>query len=683
MQVQNKHHLTVKNIPQEVASQASIFAVCVCFLFSIAPHFFHLPLWVSGFVIVALGWRSFQNWGMIKALSKWVIVPLVIFGGVGVFAEYWTIVGRDAGLAFLTVMMSLKFLESRNHRDLLILIFLCYFLIATHFLYSQSILTAALMLATLLVITSTLILINQRDDKLSIMIGVKASARLIMMSIPLMLILFLLVPRIPGPLWGLTNEQRGGITGLSDSMSPGKISQLIRSNEVAFRISFKGGIPAQSQLYWRGPVMALFDGIQWSQSERNNISRLNITVFDEPTEYTVTLEPNGERWLLALDMPTQIVANSQMTADFQLTAKKPINDLLRYTLQSSLHFQAGLDETEDYLRLTSQYPANQNLQTIALGQSIAHHYDKPEDIVNHVLNLFRTQPYFYTLSPPLLRGETVDQFLFETRRGFCEHYAGSFALLMRAAGIPSRIVAGYQGGEYNKLGNYLIVRQSDAHAWTEVWIKNRGWIRVDPTAAVSPDRIELGLDEALPNEILSFRIQNRSPLFGNVLFRWDSIQNNWNNWVLNYDERKQSNFLQQLGVGIKNSSDMVFALIFMLLMVTGLYWIIGWYLAKPAKPARLEQHFNRLLKKLAKLGLEKKPAEDSRAFLRRVEESKLVQTTEIEVIINLYNRIKYGPEHLNGNISKSLSENMDNNSSENTSESELKVLSILINNFRV
>ncbi|MFQ3188659.1 MAG: transglutaminase-like putative cysteine protease [Gammaproteobacteria bacterium] len=666
MQVQNKQHLTVKNIPQEVANQASIFAVCVCFLFSITPHFFHLPLWVSGFVIVALGWRTLQNLGMIKALSKWIVVPLVLFGGVGVFAEYWTIVGRDAGLAFLTVMMSLKFLESRNHRDLLILIFLCYFLIATHFLYSQSILTAGLMLVTLLVITTTLVLINQRNDKLSIMIGVKVSARLILMSTPLMLILFILVPRIPGPLWGITNDQRGGITGLSDSLSPGKISQLIRSNEVAFRVSFKGAIPAQSQLYWRGPVMALFDGTRWSQSERNNIDHLNITVLDEPTEYTVTLEPNGKRWLLALDMPTQFIDDSQMTADYQLTAEKPINDLLRYTLQSNLRFQIGLDESEKYRQLTSLYPTNQNLKTIALGQSIARQYNKPEDIINHVLNLFRTESYFYTLSPPALSGDTVDQFLFETQRGFCEHYAGSFALLMRAAGIPSRIVAGYQGGEYNELGNYLIVRQSDAHAWTEVWIKNRGWIRVDPTAAVSPDRIELGLDEALPNEILSFRIQNRSPLFGNVLFRWDSIQNNWNNWVLNYDERKQSNFLQQLGVGIKNSSDMVFALVFMLLMVTGLYWIIGWYLTKPAKPARHEQDFNRLLKKLTKVGLEKRPAEDSRDFLNRIVVSKLVQTTEIEVIINLYNQIKYGPDH----------------TSENTHKSDVRTLKLLINNFQ-
>jgi transglutaminase-like putative cysteine protease len=671
MQVQNRDHLPIKKIPLEVASRDSIFAVCFCFLFSITPHFFNLPLWINAFVVAALGWRSLQNQGMVIALSRWVIASLVLFGGIGVLVEYGAVVGRDAGTALLTLMTSLKLLESRNHRDLLILIFLCYFLIATHFLFSQSMLTAGLMLVTLLVITSALVLINQRNDEIPIITAVKSSARLIVMSIPLMLILFILVPRIQGPLWSLSNEQRGGITGLSDTMSPGRISRLIQNNEVAFRVNFKGDVPAQSQLYWRGPVMVRFNGTQWSQIKRDNIDRLNITVFDEPTEYTVTLEPNGERWLLALDMPTQIIDDSQMNGDFQLTAKEPINDLLRYTLQSRLRFHAGLDEPEEYLQLTSQYPANQNLKTIALGQSLARQYDKPEDIINHVLNRFRTLEYVYTLFPPALRGDTVDQFLFETQRGFCEHYAGSFALLMRAAGIPSRIVAGYQGGEYNELGNYLIVRQSDAHAWTEVWIKDKGWIRIDPTAAVSPDRIELGLGEALPDEVSSFRIQNGNPLFGNFLFRWDNLQNSWNNWVLNYDERKQSNFLRQLGVGIEDSSDMIFALVFMLLTVTGVYWLLGWYRARPAKPARHEQYFNRLLKKLAKLGLEKKASEDSRAFLSRVEASKLVQTTEIEVIINLYNQIKYGPVH------------SGQNSSENTSQSDLKTLNLLIDNFQV
>ena len=638
----DKHHLPIESIPLELAGRSSIFTVCFCFLFSIAAHFTHLPLWVSACVVFALIWRCLQNLGRVKAVHKWLLVPMVLIGGISVFAEYWTIVGRDAGLALLTVMASFKLLESRNHRDLLILIFLCYFLIATHFLFSQSILTATLMFATLIIITTTLVTINQRDDSITLVTRLKVSMRLIGMAIPLMLILFILVPRIPGPLWGLTDEQRGGITGLSDTMSPGKISDLIRSNEVAFRVDFKTDVPAQQNLYWRGPVMAMFNGRSWYQSRRKAINRFDLTVFEAATEYTITLEPNGERWLLALDIPMQLVNDSFMTADFQLTSNKPINDLRRYSLESRLKYQVGRDELSDYLDLTRDYPADKNPRTIALGQELARQYGNPEDIIRHVLTMFREQEYIYTLKPPILRDHVVDQFLFESRSGFCEHYAGSFALLMRAAGIPSRIVAGYQGGEFNEVGNYLIVRQSDAHAWTEVWLEDKGWVRIDPTAAVSPSRIEQGIDNALPDEVASFRIQNRNPLFSTLLFGWDNLQHGWNDWVLNYDQRKQSTFLSNLDIGIENWSDMVFALIFLLLSVIGSYWAVDWYRTRPAKPADYEQQFNRLLKRLARHGLEKRASEDSRAFLQRIAERCPGQQAEIAQIIHLYNAIKYG-----------------------------------------
>jgi hypothetical protein len=257
------HNLPIRSIANEIANRSGIFAVCFCFLISIGPHFRNLPLWVSAIVIVSLGWRCLQNLDKIREMPKWVVIPLVFLGGIGVFAEYWTIVGRDAGLALLTVMTSFKFLESKRHRDLLILVFLCYFLIATHFLFSQSIFTAGLMFATLVVITATLITINQRDDKIDLKQLLSSSARLVALSVPLMLILFILVPRVPGPLWGISNEQRGGVTGLSDHMSPGQISNLIRSNEVAFRVDFEDKVPDQSMLYWRGPVMARYNGSRW------------------------------------------------------------------------------------------------------------------------------------------------------------------------------------------------------------------------------------------------------------------------------------------------------------------------------------------------------------------------------------------------------------------------------------
>jgi len=635
-------NLPIRDIPQEIASQSGIFAVCFCFLFSIAPHFSNLPLWVSGIVIASLCWRILENLGRMKSIPGWLLATMVVFGGLSVFAEYWTVVGRDAGLALLTVMTSFKFLECRSHRDLLILVFLCYFLIATHFLFSQSILTAALMFITLIVITATLITINQRDDRVPIFSRLKTSSRMVAMSIPLMLILFILVPRIPGPLWGIPNDQRGGVTGLSNTLSPGKISNLIRSNEVAFRVVFTGLVPPQSKLYWRGPVMSMFNGRSWYQSRRHRINSFNIETYDEEVEYTVTLEPNGEHWLLALDIPTRLIKGSLMTADFQITSKDEINDLRRYTMKSRLGSQIGRDESIDYLDLTSNFPDNNNKRTIALGQELSRRYANPEDIVQHVLNMFRKEGYVYTLRPPILVDNEVDRFLFDSKRGFCENYAGSFALLMRAAGIPARIVAGYQGGEYNRVGNYLIVRQSDAHAWTEVWLIDRGWVRVDPTAAVSPSRIELGLDVALGDEVSSFRIQNGNPLFGNLLYSWDNLQHDWNDWVLNYDQRKQGDFLRDLNVGIEDWSDMVFALMFMLLLVTGSYWLASYYRERPAKPEAYEIYFKKLLKKLKKKGLEKKPSEDSREFLRRIEFNSLSQKSQLTKIIELYMRIKYG-----------------------------------------
>ncbi|MDH3636098.1 MAG: DUF3488 and transglutaminase-like domain-containing protein [Gammaproteobacteria bacterium] len=635
-------NLPIRSIANETVRRSSIFAVCFCFLCSIAPHFRNLPVWVSAIVLLALGWRCLQNLGKVRELPKWVLIPLVFFGGIGVFAEYWTIVGRDAGLALLTVMTSFKFLESRRHRDLLILVFLSYFLIATHFLYSQSIFTASLMFANLIVATATLITINQREEKIDIRQLVGSSTRLVLLSIPLMLILFVLVPRVPGPLWGISSEQRGGVTGLSDHMSPGKISNLIRSNEVAFRVDFEDRIPAQNRLYWRGPVMARYNGYRWYQARRQVLNRFNIVVSEPPVKYTVTLEPNGERWLLPLDIPTKLIPDALMTEDFQLISTKKINDLLRYSMESRVAYEVGADEDPEYLGITLEYPEDLNPKTITMGKSLAQRFDRNEDIIKEVLKMFREQEYFYTLQPPTLENDVVDEFLFNTRRGFCEHYAGSFALLMRAAGIPARVVTGYQGGEYNAVGNYLIVRQSDAHAWNEVWIENRGWLRVDPTAAVSPSRIEQGLDNALSDETSIFRIQNRNPIFGNLLYSWDNMQHSWNDWVINYDQRKQQNFLSKLDLGIESWSDMVFAMVFLLATVTGLFWFIVWYRERPPKPEACEVQFGRLLKKLSRRGFQKRPSEDSRAFLERVTDRDFPQREQLADIVELYNRIKYG-----------------------------------------
>ncbi len=634
-------NLPIHRIAEEPLSRNSVNAVAFSFLITMLPHATHLPLWVISIAVVSLFWRVLQAYGYLFQVPKWLLIMMVLGGGLSVFAQFWTIAGRDPGLALLTVMTAFKFLESYTHRDILILTFLTYFLLATHFLFNQSILIALFMLGCLLIITTTLMTINQRDDSVALKTRLQASSKLIGLSIPIMVILFILVPRIPGPIWGLTQEQRGGITGLSDDMAPGSISNLIFSNEVAFRVSFEGEIPAQEKLYWRGPVMAKFDGRHWTQESPKIVRHIDTPENIQKTTYTVTLEPHGKPWLLALDIPVMRLPESFMTSEFQLTSKKPVNDLKRYTLSSALNYRIGIDESFDYLMQATAVNEDRNPQTIALGRSWANRFNSDSEVIQHALNQFREQEYVYTLQPPLLGENASDEFLFRTRRGFCEHYASSFALLMRAAGIPARIVTGYQGGELNEVGNYLIVRQSDAHAWTEVWLEDQGWVRVDPTAAVSPDRIEGGLDQALKNEFATFKYSRRSALLSKMLFGWDRLQHRWNDWVINYDNKKQTRFLSNLGLGIVGWGDMIIALVFSILLITGGYWLISWYRERPAKPARYEIILKQLLKKLAKYGFTRQPSETLNDFLQRLQSENHFKDQQLENIFTAYNRIKY------------------------------------------
>jgi transglutaminase-like putative cysteine protease len=641
MKAELRHNLPFRQIAEERLGQGEIQAVAISFLITMIPHFFNLPVWVSVLALSALAWRNLQAVGHAGAIPRWLLVIMVVVGGISVFAQFWTIAGRDPGLALLTVMTAFKFLEARTHRDLLILIFLSYFLLATHFLFDQSMLIAAFMFMVLIIITATLITVNQRDNQVPIKTRLLASARLIGLSIPIMLILFILVPRIPGPLWGLTEEQRGGITGLSDTMSPGEISDLITSNEVAFRVTFDDAIPAQSQLYWRGPVMLRFDGRRWSQARTEKFQSIELPADAQLTRYTVILEPHGRKWLFGLDLPATIPPKSQLTAEYQLVAEEAINDMKKYDVASILNAPVGLDETFDYLAAALEYDENRNPQTIALGRQWANRFDSDDALIRHALRKFNTEQYVYTLQPPLLGEHPSDEFLFQTRQGFCEHYASSFTLLMRAAGIPARVVTGYQGGETNQAGNYLIVRQSDAHAWSEVYLEDRGWVRVDPTAAVSPDRIENGLDLALRDSDAVFRFSNRNAIISRMLFAWDNMQYSWSKWVLNYDHRRQSSFLRDLGLGIRSWGDMVIALVLCLVVVTGAYAVYGWYRDRPPPAPRYEQLIKLLLKKLHKAGMTRHPSEPLEKFLRRIEREHGIKDPQLQQIFDNYTRIKY------------------------------------------
>ena len=365
-------------------------------------------------------------------------------------------------------------------------------------------------------------------------------------AVPVMLILFVLFPRIPGPLWGLPQDANSGMTGLGDSLQFGNISNLTQNSSIAFRVQFKGAAPAQNQLYWRGPVLWHQEDRHWTMSSSQiGLQPESLITQGTPIEYTITLEPHNRTWMLMLDMPTLIPADAKLTHDYSVVADKPVRTRTRYAGTSFNTYTLGANLGERERILSLQINEGENPKTVQLAKTWG--VLSAADKINIALNMYRQQPFVYTLRPPVLGDNPVDDFLFKSKRGFCEHYATSFVYLMRAAGVPARIVTGYQGGEFNPNGNYYIVRQSDAHAWAEVWLADKGWVRIDPTAAVSPERVESGLADAL-NDIdeLPLMARNNNAWLKKVYLNWDGVNNGWNQWVLGYDDKKQLDFLKKL-----------------------------------------------------------------------------------------------------------------------------------------
>ncbi|RKZ67291.1 MAG: DUF3488 domain-containing protein, partial [Gammaproteobacteria bacterium] len=426
-------------------------------------------------------------------------------GFVGIYVHFGTIVGRSAGVSLLVLLAGFKVLEINHHRDFYVSCFLGYFLVVTNFLFTQTIGTAVYMACTIFVMTLSLVSFNDTQKKLSIRASGKITATLLLQSIPVMLVLFLLFPRISGPLWGMPDDTHSGLTGIDDEMSPGSISQLIQSNKVAFRVDFKNTRPVPSQLYWRGPVLLHTDGKTWSRGESEHHAAISLETLSDPVDYTVTLEPHNRKWLYALEMPGHSPeldsAQSWMSSDFQLLTRNPVKRRIRYDMTSYPKYRiTGLHKNE--LQTALQLPKRQHGKTKALMHEWQNEGLSEDQIIDRALKLFNEDNFYYTLTPSLLQKDRVDEFLFETKQGFCEHYASAFVVMMRAAGIPARVVLGYQGGEYNPVGDYLVVHQRNAHAWTEVWKQGQGWSRIDPTAAVSPLRIIEGIESALPDDVL-------------------------------------------------------------------------------------------------------------------------------------------------------------------------------------
>ena len=605
-------------------------------------HMTHLPLWINGLMLMIFGWRwliESRSWPLPRMP---VLLPLTLLGIAGIIFTYNGLFGRDASVALLTLMLGLKLLESRTSRDFMLVIFIAYFLTVNAFLFGQSMLVAAGMLIPVTGLTAALIGLQKPHARVDQGLQLRLSLTLLGQAIPLMLVLFVLFPRLPGPLWGVPKDSYKSMTGLSDRMRPGDISELSLSGATAFRVSFAGALPRPYQLYWRGPVFGFFDGREWRSDPRAAyLPRESLTARGEAVRYEVTLEPHNQPWMLVLDMPSQLPEGALVSPDLQILAREPVHTRIRYAGVSHLDYTLADHLSPLAERYLLQLPRQGNPKARALAEQWRAQMPDQQAIVDAALTMFRQQNFYYTLTPPPLGTNSVDEFLFTTRRGFCEHYASSFAFLMRAAGIPARVVTGYQGGELNPVGQYLIVRQSDAHAWTEVWLPQRGWVRVDPTAAVSPSRIEAGIASAI-SETASLPLLSRRdyPLLRKLYLNWDAINNGWNQWVLGYNQQKQAELMSRIFGSSFPLSLLTAVFIAATALVLGM---ISWLLLRDkARRDPLQKVYARFLRKMARAGLQPSPQEGARDFSLRAQQHLPTQATQIAAITTLYLQLRYG-----------------------------------------
>ena len=614
---------------------------------AVAPNYFNLSIWITGLFYLVAVLRLLLWSGERKPPSGWLMVPLTIVGVIIVLSVAGYTEGRQFGVALLVIMMGLKLLESRTRRDLYVIVTLGYFLLITLFLFDQSIALSIYAFLLSIGFTALLVTANRTEEKVTVLPALRTATVLTLGAIPIMILLFVFFPRMEGPLWHLNLGGNSGLTGMSDHINMGSVGKLSLSNEVAFRVKFKEGyLPAPEQRYWRGMALSWTDGNNWSRGYQRRGPPELITPLDDPVGYTVTMEPTGQNWLFPLDRILSAQKNTQLSPLLELSAANPIDRRFSYEASSSLDFWAQettRGELAAALQLPSPKISNRMRQLVSDWKLNA---NRDQDLVAAALAHFTQQPYIYTLQPPVLGKNPLDEFLFETRKGFCEHYATSFVVLMRLAGIPARVVVGYLGGEWNPHGEHLIIRQSDAHAWAEVWLEDSGWVRIDPTAAIAPERIERSIDPSLLGEgaPVLFRFDGRdllSALMLNASWLNDSIQLYWHHWVIGYNQSRQNTLLSGLGLDFLDPSRKSMISIFGTLVITGLLFaLLMWRMRFKPEPAVAA--YRKFQDKLRKAGLEIPPWLGPEDLARAAAQRFPGQSKEITAIVQLYVGLRYG-----------------------------------------
>ena len=624
-------------------------------LFTLPPMFDSLATWVPCLFLIALAmkfWMEPKGYRLRSAIFKLMLAAAALFA---IFASYGSLNGIEPAISLLVVLMSLKVLEAHTRREFQVMVMIGWVLCLCGFFLSQDFGMALCLLAAFASLLVALIQFHRGSSPGAFWPPLGSASKLLAQAAPLVVLLFLLFPRVnPGFRFEL-RAIRSASTGFSDRLSPGSIAALANSSDIAFRAEFPGNTTRPTgPMYWRGAVMWQCDGMEWrapyapsamSRSSTESISGNSV-------QQRIMLAPHGARWMFALDRPSDTPRGAMLVRGDYLWSFQPIRKARRYEVVSSpesARKELGPKERREALEL----PPPISPAVRELAESWAVKSSNPRTIINSALQFFRTEGFTYSLSPGEFRKDDLEQFLFHRRVGFCGHYAASFATLMRLAGIPARVVVGYLGGEYNELGHFVLVRQADAHAWCEVWLPGNGWMRVDPTTAVAPGRAGLDLTSFLEGRVASGQMEARqsafltrlarSPLFTDIRFAWETLNYQWDTRLLAFDADVQEIFLDSIGLAKRGPFVLIMEILIAAVALLVIYF--SWMqLRSRSRADRVKALYERFCRKAARLGVRRDPWEGPSDFSNRAALLLPGESGRIQQISNSYIALRYAPE---------------------------------------
>ena len=634
------------NAPSVMAARVTfeqLLWVTACLGLALLASMSTLPLWIVAVVGMVAGIRLVLAARGSDAPPRAIrlIIAAVAIGLL--FLQFHTFNGLSAGSALLSLIAGLKVLETRTRRDLYVVPMIIYFLCLAAILQSESFWLLAYLVGVCWLTTAALMRVSRVSRVGEWRGSVRHAGRILAQALPLALALWLFFPRLGSPLWQTPNAANQATSGLSDTMSPGDITDLGLSDDIAFRVHFNGDPPPRTERYYRGPVLHDFDGHTWSRTDAGALAAPPLVFKGKPYQYTVSLEPNQHSWLFALDWPSQWDAASDvLTNDYMLMQATPVSTPTDIVATSYTHSEAAHPITIGMRQRDTRLSRNHNPRTLELAAKMRSEHSDDLDYIHAVLDMFHEQPFYYTLNPPRLADDSVDGFLFDTKRGYCGHYASAFAVLMRAAGIPTRVVTGYQGGTYNRFANYWILRQSDAHAWDEVWIEGSGWLRIDPTGSIAAERVEAGLNDlATQGAADTSRWEQRSTWFKDVRLRLDALRVMWRDRILRFSQTSQEKLLARMHIPEPDGQKV--ALVLAACLILAMVWLT-WQVRRDLTPRTrdpVSRAYERLCRRLAAIGLPRSPYEGAEAYAARVAAARPDLAATVGALCRRYSQLRY------------------------------------------